>query len=124
MEEFLTSLLANENLHEFVGGAAKSNISQWLFVVAVVWATMGRKVATRFGDLHREMKNGLEQGLDDFRSHFGRIEVGINNVASEVKDLKTTVAKDLNIHAQRLGNLENGIVKLTSRVESLEKQKG
>jgi hypothetical protein len=102
-----------------VSDASKGSLSEKLYIVAIVWWLMGGKIKK----LKSEISVGVSGTMDQFQTHFSKIEAGLNSVAKEVSDLKVTVAKDLAIQNQRLGSVENGLEKLNSRVSYLEKPK-
>lgn len=121
MGDAILAFFQSESTQALLSDAMRSHLSQWLIVVGVVWATMGRKVSARFKELNHDMREGLTKGLSEFQEHFKKIEVGLNQVAVEVNSLKTTVSKDLSVHAKRLEMLEGGLVQLSSRLDVLEK---
>jgi hypothetical protein len=97
---------------------AKASLTEKLIIVAVIWATIGRRVSNRF--------KGTEE---KFMGHLLRIETKFDNMVSEFKDLKDTFSRDLKLNSEalrvnsmRIERVENGQDLLNNRVERLEKQ--
>lgn len=105
---------------DFVSEAAKSSLSEKLFIIAILWRTMGGKIA----NLKAELSAGVNATMAQFHEHFSKIENGLGSVADEVSSLKATVAKDLQAQAQRLGNVENRIDNLNVQVVDLKNKIG
>lgn len=106
-EEYWKSLLSPQ---------AQANLTEKLIIVAVVWATMGRKVTKHFAQL----KSGLDTTLGIFREHLKAIEDKLENGIIQMKGMRDAVGRDLD----RLGAVESGLSEVKTRVEKLEKPRG
>lgn len=109
-------LLSNEYLQALLSPAAQASLTEKLVIVAIVWATMGRKVTKRFKGIEDQVANTLEM----FKKHLTEIEAKFTAGIEELRDMKQTVSQDLRVNAERLSRLEDTQQLLIKRVEKLE----
>lgn len=110
--EFLNS----EYISALLSTQAQVSLTEKLIIVAVVWATMGRKVSKRF----KELQTQIDSTLVMFKTHLTAIEGKFDKGIYEMKAMKDTVSKDLQVNSERLANVEDGLGDLNNRVEKLE----
>jgi hypothetical protein len=103
------SFLTPEFAHGLLSQAAKSDLTEYLIVVAVVWRVMKKNVGEAFTTMQTQVF-----------AHLTRIEQSVSSVATEMKSLKEAVTADLNTHSTRLQAVENGILELRNEVDGLK----
>ena len=115
--EFLNS----EYVNTILSTAAQVSLTEKLIIVAVVWATMGRKIAKKFAELKKETQDGITITTLMFQKHLEKIEEKFDGAINEMKAMKETISKDLQVNSQRLKNVEDGLSEVKQRVSRLEK---
>lgn len=114
--EFLDS----EYVRTILSTSAQVSLTEKLIVVGIVWATMGRKVSKRFKELKDETQVGIRTTADMFENHLKTIERKFEAAVMEMRAMKETISKDLQVNSMRLKNVEDGLSEVKQRVERLE----
>lgn len=117
-------IFLQEYFQALLSPAMQASLTEKLLIVAIIWATMARKVSFRFRELQFETKKSFDETIEVFNNHFRTIEITLANAVREMRELKETVSKDLNAHSDKLGVIESSITGLDLRVKRLESTKG
>lgn len=88
---------------------AQASLTEKLIIVAVVWATMGRKVSKRFKEMREEAERASNAAIATLKSHLGIIEGTLGEAVKEIRGVKEAFKKDLDIHALRMDKIETGL---------------
>ena len=112
--------LSPEYFQSLLKPEMQAQLTQYLLVVAVVWATMGRKVSSRFREFQRENQQSIDRGLSMFQTHLSTIEKKFDEGIKEMRQMKEAVTKDLKVNSERLQNVETDMNDIKQRVTTLE----
>lgn len=113
-----------EYLRAMLSPEMQASLTEKMLVVYLIWITMGRKVDTRFKELTNQTQVGISRSMEQFQTHFEKIEKSLASAVDEMRELKEAVAEDFSIHSKRLMEVEGTIQGLSNRVERLESTKG
>ena len=98
--DLLLSGMDFEITKNFLGEAAKANLTNNLIIILILWQLMGKKIA----------------------KHFSNVEQSVAKIALEMNELKSAVMADLTLQSKRMSQIENTVYTLKDRVEKLEIQ--
>jgi transcription termination factor NusB len=96
----LFSLIDADAVTDVLSQAAQADLTSKLVIVGIVWKVMGKKVA----------------------AHFNSMETAVKGVATEVKDLREAVQKDLQAQSARLALVEDGLTTVKADIQLLRSQ--
>ncbi len=112
-----------EQIKDLFHGALQNDLATWSIKITVVWFLMSGKVKSGLNSMKTEFTGMINAVRNDFTTHFGKVEKGLNDMVSEIKELKENVSTDLGKHSEAIGEMRKDVSQLTVRVDKLEFKK-